>query len=71
MKELKGVFSWGINLTPLHISRKTNLISIQLYKTVKQLIQSRLKVKNADIIRYMLTSKSKKSMKIVNTKEFR
>ena len=53
----KGSFSWdwggGSVWSPLHISRRTNLISIQL---VKQSIQSMLKVKNSDIICYKLTS---------------
>ena len=39
-ERIRDSFSWGINLTPLHISRETNLKSIQLYTTVKQLIQS-------------------------------
>ena len=39
-ERIRDSFSWRINLTPLHISRETNLKSIQLYTTVKQLIQS-------------------------------
>ena len=50
----EGSFSWGVvNLTPappprlppLHISRRTYLISISLYAYVKQSILSMLKVK--------------------------
>ena len=43
--------------SPFHISRKTDLISIELCTIVKQLTQSRFKErKNADINYYMLTS---------------
>ena len=77
----EGSFFWVVGQfdpVPIHISRKTNLISIYFYIIVKQHIQSkiRLKLKTADIICYMLTSlivllqgnvkKSKKSIKIVN-----
>ena len=39
----------------LHILRRTNLISIQVYTFVKEPIWNRFKVKNAEIIYYMMT----------------
>ena len=55
----KTSFSWLVSLTPssFHISRRTNLVTIQLYTTVKQPIYSSLKIKkNTEIVCYMSTS---------------
>ena len=45
----EGSLFWGkwkrVNLILLHISKKTYLISIQLYTIVKQSIESMLKIK--------------------------
>ena len=77
----EGSFFWlpSFPSTPiLHISTRSNLISIELCRIFKQTIKSSLKVKKADIIFCLLTlldslqqrnvEKSKKSIKIVNIK---
>ena len=58
---LKVFFSGGINLPPppyplFHILRRTALTSISLHTIAKRPISSKLKVKKADVICYMLTS---------------
>ena len=57
---LKGVFH-------LHISRKSNLLSIEFYEIVKQPVESRLKVKicwyhglYADVISFFITKRCQK-----------
>ena len=56
--------SEGVNLTPIHISRRTSLMSIKVHITVKQPMLSKFTVLYADITSFFPTRKCQNIWKI-------